>query len=161
MSKKKKQAKQKKGYSGVIRNRRARYDYALEEGFRFGLVLNGKQVRAIRDNHLSLSGSFVTVKDGEMWLMNAKLTLPKTSKQSENLTVSEPIKLLATGREMQEIEAAKKSGRTVVPTEVLNKTKFIKLRASIGKGKKKYDKREDKKKRDFELKLKRQDLTRI
>lgn len=158
MSKKKNKVKKS---SGSIKNRRARYDYALEEGFKFGLVLNGRQVRAIRDNHLSLSGSFVTVKDSEMWLMNAKLTLPKSSKQNESLTVSEPIKLLATKREFREIEAAKNSGRTVVPTEVLNKTKFIKLRASIGKGKKKYDKREDKKKRDFELKLKRQDLTRI
>lgn len=75
--------------------------------------------------------------------------------------MSEPIKLLATKKELEAVEQARKSGRTVVPTEVLNKTKFIKLRASIGKGKKKFDKREDKKKRDFELKLKRQDLTGI
>ncbi len=158
MSKKK---KGKKNSSGVIQNRRARYDYTLEEGFKFGLVLNGRQVRAIRDNHLSLTGSFVTAKSGEMWLMNAKLTLPKTSRNNESLTVSEPIKLLATKKELAIVEQAKNSGRTVVPTEVLNKSKFIKLKASIGRGKKKFDKREDKKKRDFELKLKRQDLTRI
>lgn len=156
MSKKKKKAK--KGSSGSIQNRRARYDYALENGFTFGLSLNGKQVRAIRDNHLSLTGSFVTVKDSEMWLMNAKLTLPKTSKQNESLTTTEPIKLLGTKREIAEIENAKKNGRTVVPTEVLNKTPRIKLRASIGKGKKKFDKRQDKKKRDFELSLKRKEL---
>lgn len=142
--------------SGLIKNRRARFDYALEESFTFGLMLNGRQVRAIRDNHLSLTGSFITVKDGEMWLMNAKLTLPKVSKQSENLTVSDPIKLLGTKREFAEIENAKRNGRTVVPTEVLNKTHYIKLRASIGKGKKKFDKRETKKQREFEINKKRE-----
>ncbi len=149
--------KKKNKQSGSIQNRRARYDYALEDGFTFGLSLNGRQVRAIRDNHLSLAGSFVTVKDSEMWLMNAKLTLPKSSKQNESLTVTDPIKLLATKKEIAVIENAKKSGRTVVPTEVLNKTNRIKLRASIGKGKKSYDKREVKKKRDFELNLKRKE----
>jgi SsrA-binding protein len=146
----------KKTESGSIKNRRARYDYALEDGFTFGMVLNGRQVRAIRSNHLSLTGSFVNVKDSELWLMNAKLTLPKTSSdKKEVLTSTEPIKLLATKKDLKEIESAKNSGRTVVPTEVLNKTHYIKLRASIGKGKKEYDKRETKKKREFYIQSKR------
>lgn len=152
----KKNIARKKIDTGSIRNRRASYDYALEEGFKFGMVLNGRQVRAIRTNHLSLTGSYVNVKDGELWLVNVKITLPKTSSdKKEALTSSEPIKLLATKRDLKEIEAAKNSGRTVVPTEVLNKTKYIKLRASIGKGKREYDKRETKKKRQFEIQSKR------
>ena len=152
----KKNIARKKIDTGSIRNRRASYDYALEEGFKFGMVLNGRQVRAIRTNHLSLTGSYVNVKDGELWLVNVKITLPKTSSdKKEALTRSEPIKLLATKRDLKEIEAAKNSGRTVVPTEVLNKTKYIKLRASIGKGKREYDKRETKKKRQFEIQSKR------
>lgn len=146
-----------KATSRSIRNRRASYDYALEDGFKFGMVLDGRQVRAIRTNHISLTGSFVNVKDGELWLVNAKLTLPKTSAdKKESLTSTDPIKLLATKKDLKEIQAAKNSGRTVVPTEVLNKTKYIKLRASIGKGKREFDKRQTKKKREFEIQSKRE-----
>lgn len=146
----------KKTSQGSIKNRRARYDYALEDGFTFGMVLDGGQVRAIRTNHISLTGSFVNVKNGELWLVNAKLTLPKTSSdKKESLTSTEPIKLLATKRDLREIEASKNSGRTVVPTEVLNRTRYIKLRASTGRGKKEYDKRQTKKKREFEIQSKR------
>lgn len=146
----------KKTAGSSIRNRRASYDYALEDGFTFGMVLDGRQVRAIRTNHISLTGSFVNVKNGELWLINAKLTLPKTSSdKKESLTSIEPIKLLATKRDLKEIESAKNSGRTVVPTEVLNKTRYIKLRASTGKGKREYDKRQTKKRREFEIQSKR------
>lgn len=142
--------------SGSIRNRRASYDYSLEDGFKFGMVLNGRQVRAIRSNHLSLTGSFVNVKDGELWLVNAKLTLPRVSAdKNESLTSNEPIKLLATKKDLKEIQSAKNSGRTVVPTEVINKSKFIKLRASTGKGKREFDKRQTKKKREFDIQSKR------
>lgn len=147
--------KTKKHTPGTIKNRRARYDYSLEDDFTFGMLLNGRQVRAIRSGHLSLVGSFINAKDSQIWLVNAKLTLPKTSKEKESLTTSEPIKLLATKKDIKEIESAKKSGRTIVPTEVLNQTRYIKLRASIGKGKKEYDKRQAKKKRDFDLQKKR------
>ena len=156
MKQSKKQTKARKKESGSIKNRRASYDYALEDGFKFGMVLDGRQVRAIRTNHISLTGSFVNVKNSELWLMNAKLTLPKTSSdKKEVLTSTEPIKLLATKKDLKEIEAAKNSGRSLIPTEVLNKTKFIKLRASIGKGKKEYDKRQTKKKREFDIQSKR------
>lgn len=139
-----------------IKNRRAGYDYALEDGFTFGMVLNGRQVRAIRTNHISLTGSFVNVKEGELWLVNAKLTLPKTSSdKKESLTSTDPIKLLATSRDLKEIEQAKGSGRTVVPTEIMNRTRYIKLRASIGKGKREFDKRQTKKKREFDIQSKR------
>jgi SsrA-binding protein len=151
---KKKELKNQPQHS--IRNRRASYDYALEDGFTFGMVLDGRQVRAIRTNHISLTGSFVNVKNGELWLVNAKLTLPKTSSdKKESLTSTEPIKLLATKRDLREIESAKNAGRTVVPTEVLNKTRYIKLRASTGKGNKEYDKRQTKKKREFDIQSKR------
>lgn len=155
-SKKISKLKPKKSGSNSIRNRRASYDYTLEDGFKFGMVLDGRQVRAIRTNHLSLTGSFVNLKNDELWLMNAKLTLPKTRKNvDEVLTSAEPIKLLATKKDLKEILEAKNSGRTVVPTEVLNKTKYIKLRASTGKGKREFDKRESKKRRQFEIQAKR------
>lgn len=145
-----------KSNSGSIRNRRASYDYALEGGFKFGMVLNGRQVRAIRNNHISLTGSFVNVKNSELWLVNAKLTLPKTSSdQKESLTSTEPIKLLATQKDLKEIQSAKNSGRTVVPIEVLKNGRYIKLVASTGRGKKEFDKRQAKKKREFDIQSKR------
>lgn len=145
-----------KNHSGSIKNRRAGYDYTLEDDFKFGMALKGRQVKAIRTNHLSLTGSFINVKNNELWLVNAKLTLPSSSSEKkENLTSTEPIKLLATKRDIKDIQSAKNSGRTVVPTEVLNKGRYIKLRASTGKGKKEYDKRQSKKKREFDIQAKR------
>lgn len=120
------------------------------------MVLNGRQVRAIRNNHVSLTGSFVNVKSNELWLVNAKLNLPKTSSdKKENLTSTEPIKLLATKKDLKDIQSAKNAGRTVVPIEILNNSRFIKLRASTGKGKKEFDKRQTKKKREFDIQSKR------
>lgn len=139
-----------KQHGGVIKNRRASFDYLLEDGFKFGLVLTGQQVRAIRTNHLSLTGSYINLKDGELWLVGAKITLPASaSVKGQSVTTTDQIKLLATSKDISKILSAKNSGRTLIPTEVLNKTKYIKLRASIAKGKKEYDKRETKKQRDF------------
>ncbi len=143
--------------STSITNRRARFDYALEEGFCFGVVLNGRQVRAIRTNHVSLRGSYLNLKNSELWLVGCEISLPASvSGKGEVVTSREDIKLLATRQDLKKIEQAKKSGRTIVPTEILNRTRYIKLKAAIGRGKKEYDKREVKKKREFDRQAKRE-----
>lgn len=121
-------------------NRRARYDYALGDELEVGMVLSGDEVRSIRDHHVQLKGSFVTVKDGELWLNNMTLGA-ETAKN---------VKLLATKKQIAALVREKVAGSTIVPVKLLGGKRFIKLVIAVGRGKKKYDKRETIKQRDIE-----------
>ena len=130
----------KKGQSTVTENRRAHYDYALGEELVVGMALAGPEVRAIRDHHVQLKGSFVTIRNGELWLNN--LTLGAETARN--------IKLLATRKQIAALEKEKVTGSTIVPVRLLGGGRHIKLVIAVGKGKKKYDKRETIKRRDIE-----------
>lgn len=121
-------------------NHRARFDYELGDELSCGMVLTGPDVRLIRDHHVQLRGSFVTIRRGELWLNN--LTLGADTKRN--------IKLLVTKRQLNELARTKQNGLQLVPTKLLAGGRHIKLVIATGKGKKKYDKRETIKKRDFE-----------
>ena len=121
-------------------NRRARFDYELGDELSCGMVLTGPDVRLIRDHHVQLRGSFVTIRRGELWLNN--LTLGADTERN--------IKLLVTKRQLNDLARAKQNGLQLVPTKLLAGGRHIKLVIATGKGKKKYDKRETIKKRDFE-----------
>lgn len=141
--------KKKKPSTGTIQNRRAKFDYELGDDFVVGMVLNGRETKALRMGHGHLRGSFVNVKDGELWLVNATITSVPGVSLSEDEQVRSR-KLLAKKREIDALMAAKDQGRTIVPTAVLTRGRYIKLRIAIGKGKKNYDKRQSIKKRDQE-----------
>ena len=132
-----------------IQNRRARFDYELGDNFTCGLALNGRETKALRLGRGQLQGAYVTIKDGELWLINAQIhgTNGIAIEESDKTRAR---KLLAKKREIDALIAAKQQGKTIVPTEILTKTRFIKLRIAIGRGKKAYDKRETIKKRDIE-----------
>lgn len=132
--------KKKKQSPGVTINRKARYDYTLGEELTVGMVLSGPEVRSIRDNHVQLKGSFVTIRGGELWLNN--LTLGAETARN--------IKLLATKKQIVGLSREKTAGSTIVPVKLLGGGRHIKLVIAVGKGKKKYDKRETIKKRDIE-----------
>lgn len=123
----------------VTVNRRARFDYTLGEELSVGMCLSGNEVRAIRDHHVQLKGSFVTIKDNELWLNN--LTLGAETARN--------IKLLATKKQIAALARQKVAGSTIVPVRLLGGSRFIKLVIAVGKGKKKYDKREAIKERDL------------
>lgn len=132
-----------------IQNRRARFDYQLGDEFVVGIVLNGAETKALRLGHGQLSGAYVTLKDGELWLINATISsVPGVPIGDSDQTRSR--KLLAKKREIDQMIAAKQQGRTIVPTEILTRGRYIKLRIAIGTGKKRYDKRQTLKKRDQE-----------
>lgn len=132
--------KKPKTPDGVTVNRKARYDYVLGDELTTGMVLTGLEVRAIRDHHVQLKGSFVTIRNGELWLNN--LTLGAETARN--------IKLLATRKQIASLEREKVAGSTIVPVRLLGGSRHIKLVIAVGKGKKKYDKRETIKKRDIE-----------
>lgn len=140
-------AKKKKTSPGSIRNRRARFDYELGDDLLVGMVLDGRETKALRMGHGHLQGAYVSVKNEELWLVNATIS----GAPGVILTESEQVrnrKLLAKRREIDQLLSAKEQGRTIVPLEILTHGRYIKLRISLGKGRKKYDKRQVLKKRD-------------
>lgn len=131
----------KKSVSDMVTvNRRAKFDYILGDELTCGMVLSGPEVRSIRDHHVQLKGSFVTIRNGELWLNN--LTLGADTARN--------IKLLATRKQIAALEKEKVAGSTIVPVRLLGGSRHIKLVIAPGRGKKKYDKRETIKKRDIE-----------
>lgn len=136
--------KKPKTPASVTVNRRARFDYQLEEELTCGMVLSGPEVRLIRDHHAQLKGSFVTIRQDELWLNN--LTLGADTERN--------IKLLATKKQIISLMRAKQDGYQIVPVRLLAGGRHIKLVVATGKGKKKYDKRETIKKRDISRSLK-------
>lgn len=132
--------KKAKTPDSVVVNRRAHYDYELGDELSVGMCLSGPEVRAIRDHHVQLKGTFVTIRNNELWLNN--LTLGAENVQN--------IKLLATKKQIANLAREKIAGSTIVPVRLLGGSRYIKLVIAIGRGKKKYDKRETIKKRDIE-----------
>lgn len=129
----------KKTPSSVTVNRRASFDYTLGEELVVGMSLSGPEVRQIRDHHVQLKGSFVTVRNSELWLNN--LTLGAETARN--------IRLLATKKQIRGFERAKQDGYTIVPVRLLGGERHIKLVIATARGKKKYDKRESIKNRDI------------
>ncbi|MBR2641146.1 SsrA-binding protein [Candidatus Saccharibacteria bacterium] len=132
--------KKKKTPDSVTVNRKAKFDYILGDELTVGMVLSGPEVRSIRDHHVQLKGSFVTIRNSELWLNN--LTLGAETARN--------IKLLATRKQIVALEREKVAGSTIVPLRLLGGSRHIKLVIAVGKGKKKYDKRETIKKRDID-----------
>lgn len=142
---------------GAVLNRRARFDYALGEEIVAGLSLTGQEVRAARDGHIQLRGSFVSIKDDELWLNNASFSLKLNEKGNANARTidTSPRKLLVKRKQIDVLKASKQQGMSIVPTKLITKGRFIKVVIALGKGKKNYDKRETIKRRDQDRDTKR------
>lgn len=132
-----------------IVNRRAKADYRLEDEYVVGIELTGKETKALRMGHGQLRGAFVTVKNSELWLVNATINSTNTFQLDES-EQTRSRRLLAKRKEIDALIAAKQQGRTIIPLELLTKSRYIKLKIAAGQGKKHYDKRADIKKRDLE-----------
>lgn len=150
--------KKKPNQPKSIQNRRARHDYALDDSLVVGLELTGGETKSLRRGHGHIRGAYVTVKDNELWLINATIT------GDSSIKIPEPDqtrnrKLLAKRKEIDALIQAKQQGNTIVPLEVLTRGRYVKLRIATGRGKKKYDKRQvlkardDKRASDSELKF--------
>jgi SsrA-binding protein len=146
--------KKKKQSPKTISNRRARFDYDLGDSLMVGIQLSGAETKALRMGHGQLRGSYVTIKDNEMWLINATISGTSGVPISESDQVRSR-KLLAKRREIDQLVEAKQQGRTIVPLEILTAGRFIKVRIAIGKGRRTYDKRQALKKKDEERQARR------
>lgn len=132
-----------------IVNRRARFDYQLGDSLTVGMALTGAETKALRHGHGQLRGAFVNVKDNELWLVNAQINPAKGVLIPEDQQ-NRSRKLLAKRSEIDRLIAAKVQGRTIVPVELITQGRYLKLKIAVGKGLKRYDKRENIKRRQQE-----------
>ena len=146
------QKKKSKPQHNSIVNRRASFDYAIGDELVVGISLTGLETRAARDGHVQLKGSFVNIRENELWLNNASfsLKLNEKGKVGARSIDTSPRKLLASRKQIDDFQAKKQSGMSIVPMKLLTGGRFIKLVIALGKGKKNYDKRETMKRRDQE-----------
>ncbi len=144
----------KKPQAGKVSNRRARHDYELDDSLVVGISLSGAETKALRMGHGQLQGAHVNILGGELWLINSHIKGSSGVPIAES-EVGRSRKLLAKRKEIDKLVVAKQTGKTIVPLEILTGGRFIKLRISTGRGKKRYDKRETIKKRQQERDIER------
>ena len=138
----------------IQNNKKAYYEYFIEDTYQAGICLFGSEVKSVKDGHISITDSFVSLKDDELFLKNDYI---KPYEKANNFTVSDTRirKLLLKKEEIQKIKKkVEVKGYTIIPTKVYLKDNLVKLEIGIAKGKKLYDKRETIKKRDIERQLK-------
>lgn len=142
-----KATRSKQSAEKAIRNKRARFDYALDDTLTVGIALDGRETKALRLGHGQLQGAYVAIKRDELWLINASIH-GSTGIPIEDTAVTRDRKLLAKRREIEHLLAAKHQGKTIVPLDILTRGRYIKVRIALGTGKRAYDKRQTLKRRD-------------
>ena len=149
--------KAKKPRVTAVVNRRASFDYALGEELVAGIVLTGPETRAARDGHIQLKGSYVNIRNGELWLNNASFSLKinEKGKAGSRTIDTTPRKLLASRKQIDNLASKKQAGMSIVPIKLLTQGRYIKVVIALGKGKKNYDKRETIKRREQERDVRR------
>ena len=143
------------GFKVVARNRKARHNYVLLDRFEAGLVLYGTEIKSIRANQVTLQHSFVIVKRGELWLMEAHIA-PYEFASSGQHDPTRPRKLLLHRGEINKIIIALTTkGLAMVPTKMYLKDGWAKIEVALARGKKQHDKRADLAKRDAKRQVER------
>ena len=139
----------------VATNRKAFHEYHILETFEAGVQLKGSEVKSIREGKASLKQAYILIRKGEAWLKGSHIA----SYSHTGIEGHEPVrdrKLLLHKKEIQRIGSKlAEKGLTAVPTKLYFKGGLIKLEFGLAKGKKLYDKRETKKKRDVERDIQR------
>jgi SsrA-binding protein len=138
-----------------IRNKKAFFDYEHLETFEAGLVLTGDEVKAVKMHLMNLEGSYVRIKDGEAWLVGTSIArYPKAAFPQQAYDATRSRKLLLTKKELRELNTKLATrGLTVVPCFVYSTRRLVKIRIALARGKRKFDKRETIKKREFQRRL--------
>ncbi len=149
MAKKPKTAEEK-NYKVIAENRRARYDYAIEDDIECGVVLMGSEVKSMRVGQTNIAESYAAVEEGELWLINSYVA---PYKQAVNFGHEEKRrrKLLVSKRELSKLwQATSRQGMTLVPLVIyFNHVGRVKIKIGVAKGKKNHDKRATEAKRDW------------
>jgi len=136
----------------IAQNRKVRHDYFIEDKFEAGIMLVGSEVKSLRAGHCSIAESYVSIEDGEVWLINAHIEVYKMATAFATHLPTRRRKLLLNKREIKKLlDKSKRGGYTIVSLSMyFNAKGKVKLEIATGKGKKKHDKRETEKQRDWD-----------
>jgi SsrA-binding protein len=138
------------GTSTIALNKRARFDYFIEERFEAGLVLQGWEVKSLRASKAQITESYVVVKNSEAWLLGAHVTPLNTASTHVHPDPTRTRKLLLNRAELDRlVGAVERKGYTLVPLALYWKQGRAKLEIGLAKGKKAHDKRATEKERDW------------
>ncbi len=134
----------------IANNKKATFDYDISLKINSGLVLTGAEVKSLRHNSSSIKEAYVEEKNGELWLCNCFIKKYQSSSDKEN-NPTRKRKLLITKKELNQILGSiKKEGFSLVPISIyFSDNGLVKLNVGLGKGKKKYDKRQSEKLKDW------------
>ena len=137
------------GLKIVSLNRKARFNYFLLEYLEAGIVLKGSEIKSIREGQINISDSYALDKAGELYLINSHIASYKQSSYNDHNPIADR-KLLLKKKELNKIIGKiHQEGLTIVPTRIYLKKGKAKIEIALAKGKKLYDKRQTKKKRDW------------
>jgi SsrA-binding protein len=140
----------------IVNNRHAFHEYHVIDKYEAGIVLQGTEVKSVMAGRIQLKDSYVTVRDGEVWLMNAHIS-PYSHGNRENHDPLRTRKLLLHRREIERLEKeTTQKGMTLVVTRIYWKSGRIKFEIGVARGKKLYDKRETEMKRTIERETRQQ-----
>ena len=139
-----------KNYKIIAENRRARFDYAIEEDLEVGIILQGSEVKSLRQGSANIAESYAAVEEGELWLVNCYIA-PYAQAKTWGHEERRRRKMLASKRQLSRMwNATQRQGMTLVPIVMyFNDKGLVKLKLGIAKGKKLADKRDTSAERDW------------
>ena len=133
----------------IVKNKNASRNYHLSDKYQAGLVLEGWEVKGLRNGKVDVKDSYVTLRNKEAWIIGLKIDAPASLK-NENIDPTRSRKLLLNKREINKlIGKMQRDGLTIVPTKMYFKKGKAKIELAVAKGKKLHDKRASKKDRDW------------
>ncbi|MGH1487662.1 MAG: SsrA-binding protein SmpB [Cellvibrionaceae bacterium] len=136
--------------NNIAQNKRARFDYHIDEKFEAGLALQGWEVKSLREGKGQIVDSYVFLKNGEAWLLNAQIQPINTISTHFVVEPNRQRKLLLNRKEISKLEkATEQKGNTVVALALYWKKHMVKCQIAIASGKKQHDKRDTEKERDW------------
>jgi SsrA-binding protein len=142
----------------LANNRRASFDYDLLESYEAGLVLSGQEVKSAKGGHVNLSGAYVSLRiennKAVLYLVGAHISPYRFAGNIVDYNPDRERRLLLNKKEISRLTGKiQEKGLTLIPVKMYTKRSFVKLEFALGKGKKKYDKRESIKKREVDRQL--------
>ncbi|HET9821857.1 MAG TPA: SsrA-binding protein SmpB [Burkholderiaceae bacterium] len=135
----------------IAENRRARFDYHIEETFEAGIVLAGWEIKAIRAGQVQLTDGYVVIRDGELFLIGCRINALRSASTHVSPEADRTKKLLMHKEQIRRLVGkVEQRGFTLVPLDLHYKGGRVKVQVALAKGKAQHDKRETEKKRDWE-----------
>ena len=142
--------KTKTGFKIISNNRKASFNYFFKEFYEAGIVLTGSEVKSLRAGKVNIAESYAYDHNGEIYLVNSNITSYKESSYNDH-SPNRNRKLLLNRKEINKLLGRmNREGYTLIPTKMYFKKGKAKIEIAVAKGKKQYDKRQTKKKKDWE-----------